>query len=283
MSTNLIPNFALRLAAFASILLSQSVVSAEKCGSTLAGVFTSNRNAVALKAGGISENNWVEGLEFSPDSTLLATAVMGSPGYTLWDWRKDKVLREFQGTVPQNGKPPGALQNSLFIDQSSKDPMRFRPDLPVFTACHNSYGEDARGWIISTTWNSDTGQWLGDIHYPGGCESINYLPDGKFLLGVSGKSPVRMMLLNTNANKVQEIWNWQSEKSHVQAVAFSPNRQFVAVGSYDYARRTTEPSPGGIEDVAVSAQIYILDIKTGAVVRSLTPIPGDNRIDGLSR
>jgi hypothetical protein len=167
MPARLKPSLAQLMPVLIAALMSQSV-SAEKCGNLLDGVahaFDSKRNAIALKVGTISERDWIVGLQFSPNSDVLATALMDRRDVELWDWRKSHVAREF--------KSPNRGPNGVF-SQFVNDPLRFDTQRPLLMACHSGYGGDyTHGQTITTMWNSDSGVVYDDVIYPGACKTIN--------------------------------------------------------------------------------------------------------------
>jgi WD40 repeat protein len=128
---------------------------------------------------------------------------------TLWDLKEGKAVRKYGTLAPHRGPVYG-----LAVSPDGKT---------LYTAAHEQAPFDIR------MWETDTGKLLGTVKVEDWSIALAVSPDGKHLLFGDTKGRVILWDIETKS----EVRRFDGHKSHVRAVAFSPDGETIATGGFD--------------------------------------------------
>jgi WD40 repeat protein len=157
-----------------------------------------NRTGPSVLGRGVHVNQ-VEGVAFSGDGRLLATADHGGK-LALWDFPRRRLLR-------------------VFTDRNFSE-VAFTPDARRIAAA--GFDSTVRIWSVAT------GRLLRTIRYPGQTETVAISPDGRFIAGAGSDSTVRVWRVTTGAGKI-----FAGHTDAVYTVKFSPDGKELISGGRD--------------------------------------------------
>jgi WD40 repeat protein len=182
----------------------------------------------------------VRGLDFSADGKHLAVVSEGEK-INIWDWQGKRIVNTLQQTQGAG---------------LAADPVRYSPNARLLVACNSQAASD----IAARIWNTDTWEIAHDIvdHAPGGCNAMGFTPDGKSLIRVLDRLPEfpQDTLVIYDTNTWQPVWGLRTAPLHAQALAISPEGNFIALAGY-----VSGADP-------VQRQVVIVDMKQRTISRT---------------
>lgn len=222
--------------------------------SDLFGVF---RSDVAEKVAELPEGhtNAVGGLDFSPDGKHIAIVTTGEL-IEVWDWQKARIAKTIE-------KAHGAS------DDQTTEPIRYSPDGRYFVACHSR----ATGDVIARIWETKSWRVIHDFidQGAGGCNALDFTPDGKFLLRVVdrvGFPGDNLIVYSTGT--WQPVWGMRMEGLGANAFAVSPDGRRIAVGGlFMPAAKPVSPGADSLPPFVLYPQIYVVDFIQRKIVNSI--------------
>lgn len=173
-------------------------------------------DSIAIKTVEIPIGILARDMEFSMDGSLLAVK---DANETI------RILNPKNGTtISILSKAPGA-NSSL-----ASDSIHFNPSGELFVACH----EKARGDIIARIWDAKTWAVMRDIvdPLPGGCASIAFSNDGKYLLRATIRHPKKAgdTLVAYDIQTGKSVWGVRTVPFYPSAMAVNPVSGLIALG-----------------------------------------------------
>ena len=206
---------------------------------------------VAVKIGELHEKHRqfsVRGLSFSPDGQTIA-ADSGFASIEIWNWRSGRA-QSLDAPVGFGGGPV-------------VDPVQYSPDGRLLAVC----GWKGVGNVAIRVWNTSDWSVLRDIvdSEPGGCRSMAFTPDGKFLVyaGYRVLRPSDLVAYATDSWRVAwriELGAWPHISVEPQGLAANPDGRLLGVSAT--VRNTYKSGPSRQEQT-----VYIVDNAARAIVR----------------
>ena len=184
---------------------------------------------VAVKVAELHEDKDIEiwGLDFSPDGKYLAATSPTTLEVQIWDWQNKRITQ----TLEKKGS-----------DLMTTEPIRYSPDGRLLVWC---------GGVVVKIWNTNTWELVHTIDGTsgitaagGGCNAIDFTPDGKSLIGVFQRTPVKSgdTLTIYDTSTWQPVWGLRTVPFHPETLSISPDGKFAAIAGllYDSTGKETE-------------------------------------------
>ena len=204
-----------------------------------------NMKEVAVKVAELHEDKDIEiwGLDFSPDGKYLAATSPTTLEVQIWDWQNKRITQ----TLEKKGS-----------DLMTTEPIRYSPDGRLLVWC---------GGVVVKIWNTNTWELVHTIDGTsgitaagGGCNAIDFTPDGKSLIGVFQRTPVKSgdTLTIYDTSTWQPVWGLRTVPFYPKALAISPDGKFAAIGGGVYDDKGT-----------LTQQIAVVDLAEHKIVRTI--------------
>ncbi len=224
-------------------------------GGWLTHLFESKGNPmqdVATQVAELPEDNYIYGLNFSPDGKYLAASSVTSRTIHIWDWRVDRIVHSVE-------KADGANEGL------STEPIRYSPDGKLLAICH----EKAANNIVVRIWNANTWEIVHDIEDPDrgmGCNAVGFSPDGESLIRIVdriGFPGDNLIVYDTST--WQAVWGLRTKDFQSNSLAISPDGKFVALGGGHFVIKGNEFD----ENNLYNAGIVIVSMAQHTIIRTI--------------
>jgi hypothetical protein len=213
------------------------------------------KGAVARRLAVLPNAPFVNGLDFSPDGSMLAVAT--PTRINIWAVRDARVLH--------------TLEDESSLNLASQA-MRFSPNGLYLAACHDGRSPDG---AIVRIWSTQRWSYVHGIKGPHGCESVAFTPDSRSLLvaELTVLTSSEESLVAYDTSTWQEVWGIRSGTFHVHTLAVSPGGTLAAIGG-----RVLNPASWnqngaaptfGTPPLANMSLIGIVDLRTHKLVRTI--------------
>ena len=233
----------------AALWLAMAFFSAPRAETLFQRIFASKREvsmlSIAEKVGNFTETVEVREIVFSNNGAHVAIKAEHET-IRIVDWSSGDLIQVLR-------KDAGA--NSALTRTS----MLYSPDDKFFVACHERSNAD----VVIRVWNTRTWQIVHDIvdPIPGGCASIAFTPDGRFLLRASLRNPLmkgdNISVYDTNGWQFK--WGIRTVPFYPKILSVSPDGKFAAIGG-EYIPASPLPA---------SSQIIIVDIRNHTIANTI--------------
>jgi WD40 repeat protein len=155
------------------------------------------------------------GLDFSPDGNRIAVE-SGGEKINIWDWRNQHI----ETTVDKAHGASGAI---------ATNPLQYSPDGRMLAVCDSKGAGD----VVVRIWNTQNWSIAKDLtdSGPGGCNALNFMPDGQFLIRVVDRAGLRgdNLIVHATADW-QPVWSLHLERFGPLSLAVSPKGELAAIG-----------------------------------------------------
>jgi WD40 repeat protein len=195
-----------------------------------------------------------EALAFSPDGTILASAVFEET-IRLWDVASGKLMRDLNGryrtrvvAFAPNGKmlvSAGDTRARLWDVASGKQLHVLSGHEPTVQAA--AFSPDGETLAVSSDdntirlWNTASGKQLLRLEgYRFECNALSFSPDGRVLAAASWDGLIRCWDVATGT-RLQPVYG---HEAGVTAVAVAPDEKRVASASHDHTVRVWDAASG---------------------------------------
>lgn len=226
-------------------------------GTILRGTITTpeawKQRAVVRRLASLPNYPFVNGMDFSPDGSMLAVAT--ADHVNVWAVRGGRLLHTFE-----------AADSGLNLASQA---IRFSPNGLYLATCH---GRSQDGGIVRI-WSTQTWSYVRDIKGPHGCESLAFTPDNRSMLVAELTTPTSSeeSLVAYDTDTDQELWGIRTGTFYVHTLAVSTNGMFAAIGGRvlnPASWNLSGPPPTfGNPPLANMPLIGIVDLRTHKLVR----------------
>ena len=246
----------------------------------------------------VSEDQEIESVSFSPTGKYVVTTV----GRTIkiWNLADKQCVKTFNGHTATVSYATFTLDGKRVVSTSMDRTMRLW-DFEKDDDCQTL--SDNMGWVYFATFSADNkliatasmdGKvrvWDANSHqcmcrFVGHSNEINYVafsPDGKHLASASKDKTIFIWNIEKKTYEHVLYGHWEN----VAALSYSPDGNCLVSSSWDktikiwdvhtgncintfaHGGRTVSYSPDGEKIIVVDGRIYILDAKTGVVIKRL--------------
>lgn len=247
----------------------------------------------------VSEDHEIYSVSFSPTGKYLVT----TSGRTIkiWNLADKQCIKTFNGHTDVVSCATFTLDGKRVVSTSCDKTMRLW-DFEKEDDCQTLL--DNMGWVYFATFSADNkliatasmdGKvrvWDANSHqcvcrFVGHSNEINYVafsPDGKHLASASKDKTIFIWSIEKKTYEHVLFGHW----NNVAAISYSPDGNYLVSSSWDktikiwdvhtgkcintfaHGGRTVSYSPDGEKIIVVNACIYILDAKTGVVIKRLS-------------
>jgi WD40 repeat protein len=220
-----------------------------------AGLFGVIKNNVVVKVAELRNPDseiYPLGLEFTIDGSHIAVESQSGKIH-IWDWRAKRIEKTIE-------MPKG------FGKGTSNNPIRISRDGRLLAACDGRAGE-----IVARIWNTDTWLTAKDITDAGigGCEGIEFTPDGKSLacvidrVGDPGNSLVVYVV-----GTWQPIWGLPIANYAPVSIAISPDGGIAALdGTLTTVPENARDPNASLDLLKRDPTIYLVNLKQRRIQR----------------
>jgi hypothetical protein len=170
----------------------------------------------------------------SPDGSYIAQLAAASKTVRLWDWRAQKLVREYLWN-PEAYDKPGHRNKSLFFPGS---PLLFSPNGRYLAACRDEDDVVPNSRVWARIWDAQTGEILKDIKGPGGkreqCHGLVFSPNSSEMALELSTSPQRVEFYRTDTWEQSDKYELAAGELVGKNLEYSQDGQYFALPMRKY-------------------------------------------------